>query len=233
MNAGGHIAVAHRMQPAAEQRWASGFALGSALPDFATMGRLRLLGSTADEAVAAGIAVHHRTDDVFHGHQWFRDRNRSLTDRLDRAGLGRGAARACGHVGVELLLDGQLMNDPTLTAHIKLAHDAIETRLDALEPLVRLPERHRWRSHLQRVARHGLPADYHDPAAVAQRLHRILAHRPRLRFDSAKVPLVADALAESQLTINDSAEEFLADLVGLVAAGSDSDRTSIAPTQET
>jgi hypothetical protein len=81
------------------------------LPDFATMCGARLAEIDHPE-LRAGIALHHRTDRVFHASSHFLalcgDARRDLLAR----GLGRGHAQAVGHVGVELLLDGWLVEQP-------------------------------------------------------------------------------------------------------------------------
>ncbi|MEL7157341.1 MAG: hypothetical protein AAFN30_12175 [Actinomycetota bacterium] len=206
MNAGGHIAVA------AGQESDAGLLLGAALPDLGAMGGFRLLGRSDDRSVTDGIDLHHRTDDAFHRHPWFTQRNRRLTQRLDDAGLGRGPARACSHVGIELLLDGELMAVPELRHASTRAYDAIDHRLDALDGLVRDDERTRWRRHLQLIARRHLPTDYDQPTAVAARLHRILARRPRLALAAEHIATVAAALADEQPSIADSARDFLVEL---------------------
>ena len=60
MNFFGHAVVAG---------WFEGdprYVLGSMLPDFASMSGTRL-NPVEQPEVAAGVALHHRTDDAFHG----------------------------------------------------------------------------------------------------------------------------------------------------------------------
>ncbi|MEM8925151.1 MAG: hypothetical protein AAGD35_16730 [Actinomycetota bacterium] len=230
MNAGGHIAVASRALASreaaetgagagtetAEVTDRPGYLLGSALPDLGSIGGYRLLGASPDPSVTAGIDLHHRTDDAFHRHPWFADRNRSLADRLQADGVGRGAARACSHVGIELLLDGELLADPLLVAATDDAYGGIPDRLDALDGLVDEQHRSGWREHLRRVAAWRMPDDYDQPDAVARRLHRILARRPRLALADDRVGTVAEALAAVQPGIRATAPEFLAELTELV-----------------
>lgn len=222
MNAGGHIAVASRALAAGARPENGdvtdrpGYLLGSALPDLGSIGGYRLLGASPDPSVTAGIDLHHRTDDVFHRHPWFADRNRSLADRLQADGVGRGAARACSHVGIELLLDGELLADPRLVAATDDAYGGIPERLDLLDGLVDPERRAGWREHLRRVAEWRMPDDYDRPDAVARRLHRILARRPRLALADDRVDTVAEALAEFQQGIRATATEFLSELTDLV-----------------
>ena len=211
MNAGGHIAVAHQLGTFGGDD-DTGVNLGAALPDLAAIGHFRLRGATDDEAVAHGIDLHHRTDDAFHQHPWFTDRNRRLADRLGADGVGRGPARACSHVGIELLLDGELLRDPMRQAASTEAYNGIVDRLDALETLVDGDEQARWRRHLTRIAEVHLPDYYDDPEAVAALLHRILSARPRLALPTEQVTVVAAALADAQPDIAATASDLLADL---------------------
>lgn len=209
MNAGGHIAVAlGLMQEGADP----GFLLGAALPDLSTMGGFRLLGTTADAGIVGGIALHHRSDDVFHRHSWFTERNRHLIARLSSAGVGRGPARACAHVGIELLLDGELLGDPAIAGAAAEAFGAIESRLDSLLPLVRPDKTAGWRQHLVSLAGRGLPHDYDDATAVAERLYRILERRPRIALEAEHIGTVASALLEAQPSIADTAASLIAEL---------------------
>ena len=86
------------------------------LPDFASMAGTRLSSGAPvpdpDRALAHGIALHHRTDDAFHGDPWFTSLVQATLDALSADGVPRGAARAVGHVGVEMLIDGELLRRP-------------------------------------------------------------------------------------------------------------------------
>lgn len=221
MNFVGHIHLARRYRAEADGAATSdlapidedGFLLGAALPDLAAMGRFRLDGPAGDPAVRAGVAVHHRSDDVFHRHPWFRTNARAVTEQLERAGVSRGAARACGHVGVELLLDGRLLttaDDLAIAAGRALAAGAGGEL--GLDQVVAADRRTAWRRHLERLAGWDLPDDYHRPAAVAARLERILARRPRLRLDPADVPAVADALTTRWPAVEAGAGPLMDDL---------------------
>lgn len=216
MNAGGHIAVAHRLGTF-DGDDDTGVNLGAALPDLAAIGHFRLRGATGDEAVTHGIDLHHRTDDAFHQHPWFAERNRNLADRLGADGVGRGPARACSHVGIELLLDGELLRDQTHQQASTEAFNGIMDRLDDLGELVEADHRDRWRRHLSRVSERHLPDFYDDPDAVAALLHRILSARPRLALPAEQIPTVATALADLQPDIAATATDLLAQLRADVA----------------
>ncbi len=215
MNVGGHIVVAASVAPEEPVVW-----LGAALPDLGAMGRFRLLGSTPDPEVTRGIAMHHRTDDVFHSHPWFTGLMSRLRASLKEAGLDRGAARAIAHVGPELLLDGELLRRPGQT-------DAVDTTIRLLdEPELRARLRSLvspdmatdWIEHLASVAGHPSPPDHHDPHAVAQRLHRILRRRPRLAFDADQVAAAAACLDAEHERLLSGVDELMSDLIRDVSA---------------
>jgi hypothetical protein len=100
----GHAAVASWRQGR------GGLPLGAMLPDFSTMCGARITGSD-DEEVAGGIALHHATDAAFHRLAAVTGLMRELDARLERGGCARGPRRAVAHIGVELLLDGVLLDD--------------------------------------------------------------------------------------------------------------------------
>lgn len=220
MNLGAHIAVADRAVPLLSSPDADPVAndehaarlLGSALPDLATIGGFRLLGSTDHAAVSAGIDLHHRTDDLFHRHRWFSSRNRDLTGALTEAGVDRGPAMACSHVGIELLLDGRLTAETDIRAAYDVAFRAISFLRAELLTLVPPARRSEWSAFLHRLADRTEPPDYADPHRVAIRLHRILTRRPRLALPEAQIEIVAIALAERQRSIAETALDLVADI---------------------
>jgi hypothetical protein len=239
MNARGHIAVAARLLGRGGSSGSSGRSgrqelvlLGSALPDLAAMGRFRLLGHTPSPELAAGVRLHHRTDEHFHRHPWFRQRNGALQAELIAAGLDRGPARACSHVGIELLLDGELLGDGAVGRATEAAFAEIPALGDEVSGLVAQPARERWLDHLGWLAAHRLPTDYGDPEAVAWRLHRILAARPRLAVPADQVAIVAGALAARKPAIDASATGLVDELAAGLAAertGEGADRPDQPP----
>lgn len=206
MNIAGHVTVAMRLAPDAPRVW-----LGAALPDLGAMGRFRLMGQTADPDVSAGIALHHATDDVFHRHPTFTGAMARLRADLAGDGVGRGPARAVAHVGPELLIDGYLLGDPTVGEAVDAAFAQIEFLGPSLATLVESNEP-AWERHLAEVPGWGLPTDYADPLAVANRLHRILSRRPRLQLDSGHVEHVGHRLAAEQADLDAAVPELIGDL---------------------
>jgi hypothetical protein len=118
---------------------------------------------------------------------------RELDGALDRGGCARGPRRAVAHIGVELLLDGALVDEPGYRA----------AYLDALghEPALvwRDPDAApRFAVLLDRLRGHGVPDDLRRPDAIASRVHRILGHRPLLAPSPADLRAIHDALIAFQ-----------------------------------
>ena len=198
MNFFGHAAVAswaigsHRSSP--EQGLAAGDAarvLGAMLPDFATMCGGRLAAST-DASIAAGIDLHHHTDGVFHRLAAVTGLMRELGDKLTHGGCARGPTRAVAHIGVELLLDGVLVDEQVYRdAYVEgLAHDA--SAVAWREP----GDTDRFALLLARLRAHGVPDDLRQPEAIATRLHRMLAHRPLLAPNADDMRAIRRALID-------------------------------------
>jgi acyl carrier protein phosphodiesterase len=187
MNFFGHAAVASWNAPT------PGRVLGAMLPDFATMSGARLGDpDLSDGDIAGGIELHHTTDAAFHRAPVVLGLMRELDDRLATAGCARGPRRAVAHIGVELLLDGVLVDEPSYRDHY----------LAALE---RDPAGIAWREHPERFARllerlrsYGVPEDLRKPEAITQRLHRMLSHRPLLAPNAADLRAIETSLVDYQ-----------------------------------
>ena len=198
------------------------FVVGSMLPDFARMAGTRIQ-RVEDPAVEAGVRLHHATDDVFHGQSAFIDLQIATRQALTARGVPRPPALAVGHVGVELLLDGALLQDESLaTLYLQsLEHAADVGRAvtwraaDGSESYRRLCE--------QLLVR-GAPHVYRDPSMVAEIMRRILQHSDVLCMDVDHVPLVADSLAEVMPLVHAAADN----LVQAVRAGLDERPSSAA-----
>jgi hypothetical protein len=165
------------------------FVLGAVLPDLAPMAGIRLRRAGIGGRLGEGIACHVRADAAFHALVEFRRGSGALRRDLAARGLGTGPARAVGHAGWELLLDGTLVGGE--------AEDAFHRALSAghrVGDALDQPDRARWEAFLTRGRGRG-HLRYDDPAWVADRLHAMLGRRPRLALADADVPTVADVLA--------------------------------------
>lgn len=183
MNLLGHAHVALALGADAET------VLGAVAPDLASMARVRLDRERLTGGLGEGVRCHVAADAAFHGHAAFRAGAGALRRDLAARGVARGPVRAVGHAGWELLLDGTLLGSPADAAFRDALHLA-----DRVGPAVVPPDRARWAAFVGRVG--AAPAlRYDDPRWVADRLHGMLAHRPRLRLRDADVAAVAEVLA--------------------------------------
>jgi hypothetical protein len=205
VNLVGHVAVA--LEPSSTRTPSPDFLVGCMLPDLAAIARVRLAGrpACADDELGRGVAFHHVCDARFHESEWFRDANRELRDALLDAGVDRGAARACAHAGVEMLLDGELVREPRVAEHVELTLRAVVVGADDMAELVRAEDRSVWVERLQRIGRSLEPRRYGDPQGVAERLYRMTAGRPRIELAAEQIPQVARALGDHCDAIADDA----------------------------
>jgi hypothetical protein len=189
-----------------------GFVLGAMLPDFATMTGKRLAEIDHPE-LSAGLALHQRTDRVFHAASHFLSLCWGARDALLARGLGRGQAHAVAHVGVELLLDGWLVEQ-------RKARDAYAAALRCgrqceLGDQIRWLDEEggrRWRLLHRRLERQGPPEEYRDPTLVASRTERILRGRPRLALDAGSLEITARYLPELQRSVHGCAAPLMDEL---------------------
>jgi len=197
----GHAAVATWQETAPPGR-----VLGAMLPDFSTMSGARLAADQPHDAdVSGGIDLHHVTDGVFHRLPPILALMRELDERLLVGGCARGPRRAVAHIGVELLLDGVLVDDATYRdAYVAgLAHspDGIAWR----EP----DDAPQFSRLLDRLRSYGVPLDLQRPDAIAQRLHRMLAHRPLLAPNASDLVAIKTALVEYKPRVEVAADTVL------------------------
>ena len=221
MNFVAHVEVGVRVSPPSATAEASSplspLLVGAALPDLAAIGRHRLKPNGAVGPLADGIRLHHRTDAVFHADHRFRALMAELRGGLRADGVGRGPARACGHVGVELLLDGHLLGDAEAADRVKaLLAVAADPGPEILE-LVAPPRRSAWQDHLRIVADRIDPDAYGDPGRVAARLQRVLSVRPTLALADRDVEVLAERLGVIQPAIRKVATALVADTAAALA----------------
>jgi hypothetical protein len=184
----GHAAIASWVDLSRGTR--GGFPLGAMLPDFSTMCGVRV-GGTPDSDVAEGIALHHTTDKIFHTMPSVTGLMRELDAKLERSGCARGPRRAVAHIGVELLLDGVLLEDPEYRDAYMLGveYDATIDWRDEGDHV-------RFGAFMQRLRARGVPDDLKRPEAIAFRLEQMLRHRPLLAPSPQDNAVIVVALIE-------------------------------------
>jgi hypothetical protein len=190
-----------------------GRALGAMLPDFQAMCGARA-AIIDDAAITEGVALHHATDKAFHGLATFTGLVRELEERLARAGVSRGPMRAVGHAGVELLLDGALIDDP----HGRAAYLAAIAHPTASITWRDPGDADRFAYLHGRLREHGVPDDLARPESVAMRVLRMTAHRPLLRASAAEADLIRRELAAIAARVRDAAPTILGALRAALSA---------------
>lgn len=206
MNFFGHAAVAGHFsdRPA--------FLLGSMLPDFCGMLRLRT-PPAGSSSVAEGVRFHLQTDAVFHELALFRSWSQKARVHLEARSVARGTARAVAHVGLELLLDAAL-------AEAEAARSAYLRGLGAAKDPLVLDElswpaeaRERIRDLANLLETRGVGAKV--PAnIVAERLSRALALRPRLAIAARDRPAVDEWVEVFSEHVVAFTPALLAELIG-------------------
>jgi hypothetical protein len=222
VNLVGHVAVALEPAPAPER--STEFLVGCMLPDLAAIARVRI--ARPDGELGRGVAFHHACDSVFHGSEWFRSANTSLRDTLLAAGVDSGPARACSHAGVEMLLDGALIDDPRVLDAAARTLDAIDEHAGALAALVTPESRAVAEERFRRIGASLEPSHYRDPAFVAERLHAMTRGRRRIELPASQVSAVAHTLTAARPAVTDSSTSVLLDVRGAVSGY---DRTFASP----
>ena len=187
-----------------------GLTLGAMLPDFATMCRARIAHVHSDD-IAAGVALHHRTDAAFHQLDIFVELCADTTQRLRQHGVAKGGARASAHVAVEMFLDGALLDDEAASTGYLAAIELAPSCDEAI--LWQAPDQAmRWDHLCKRLGETGLPRAYRDPIQVAERITWILARRPRLALADDEAEILRDELGKTQNQVLAATESLLAAL---------------------
>lgn len=212
MNLIGHVAVA--LDPENGTAPSIEFLLGCALPDLAAIARVRI--ARPEGELGRGVEFHHACDAAFHESEWFRTFNCALRDALLAAGVARGAARACSHAGVEMLLDGELVTAAPVDTHVRAMLGAVKSRVHELEDLVPRTTRERWVERLLLIATTLDPARYREAPFVAERLRRMTAGRDRIELPAREVDVVAATLGAFRAPIADTATAVVTHVRGAV-----------------
>jgi hypothetical protein len=166
-----------------------------------------------DTWLERGVAFHHRSDEAFHDLPPFLRLSRAAFVWLAERGMPRGPARAVAHVGIEMLLDEPLAEDPRARAAYRAALGL------PLERLLVLPAGDAERLTALRLALRDRARGARNPTAelVAERLRRTLAGRPRLETDDAGQALLGQWVAHTRPLVVAEAPEILGRLRLLLA----------------
>lgn len=214
MNVVGHAHVALILSGEPDAKDALAIALGAALPDLLGVARVRVDPARLSPELRSGVALHHRTDRAFHALAAFRTGVRLLVGRLVDEGLPRGPARAVGHAGWELVLDGSLLRDET----VRDRFGEVVEQLDRVTLPLDQDEARRFERFVRAAGSEAWWLGYRDTAVVADRLSRMLGDRRRLAFDVSDVPLVAAVLSEARPEIDAVAGDVVASVVSALSS---------------
>jgi acyl carrier protein phosphodiesterase len=200
MNFVAHSHVALRCDGAS---WEGAF--GAALPDLASMAGARIERSRLPPSIEQGVALHHRTDNAFHALAAFHEGSRHIRQGLRAAGVATGPARAVGHAGYELLLDGCLLTRPGVQEEfLRVLAGAPD-----VTQAVSCAEPGRWRVLFAAMRDERWWLGYMDPQMVARGLHRRLQARRLLRFSEAELPAVTAALRAARPAVDAGADDII------------------------
>jgi len=192
VNLVGHVAVTLGDDPEPSPE----FLVGCMLPDLATIARVRLTRPTGE--VGRGVEYHHECDAVFHELPWFLQHTVRLRDELLEGGVDRGPARASAHAGLEMLLDGALVDDEYVQSRVRGALDTLDDQAELLAELAAEHDRERWVAAVRRIARALDTNGYADPASITMRLQRMTAGRRRIELRADHTAAVAAVLERAQ-----------------------------------
>ncbi len=202
---------------AAKRHGDPAFVFGAMLPDLAAMVRLRV-ERVVDVPLAEGRRFHLATDAAFHGLPSFERLVLGSTRALREAGLRSGPARAVGHVGVELLLDGWIAERHGEPAPYKPALDRGPALLGAVVFRGR-PDPAPLGDLCRRIADARLPPEaWCAPERLTARLVRILAPRPRLALIASELPALRAWAAEGRSAVAAEAPRLIEALEARLAA---------------
>jgi hypothetical protein len=197
------VAHAHVTLRRTESSWEEAF--GAALPDLLAMAATRVDRSLVGRAVEDGVALHHRTDEAFHGLEAFHTGCGQIREGLLEAGLPKGAARAIGHAGHELLLDGCLLTRPGVQEEFT----EVLARAPDVTEAVPTGDRGSWRQLLAVMRDERRWLGYSDPQMVARLLYRRLQARRLLRFSELDLPVVAAVLRAARPSIDAVTDDII------------------------
>jgi hypothetical protein len=190
-----------------------GYLLGAVLPDLAPMAGVRVDRQALAAPIADGVRCHVRTDTAFHAHPAFVAGAGAVRRALEERGVASGPARAVGHAGWELLLDGTLVGTDSEAEFRR----AMATGGDP-SGAMSAADAGLWTAFVDR-GRSTPALRYDDPRWVADRLRAMLSRRPRLRLPGDQVPLVADVLAAHMADVHAVATAVLADTARAAHSG--------------
>ncbi|MGD9795806.1 MAG: hypothetical protein AB7V43_20255 [Acidimicrobiia bacterium] len=140
--------------------------IGAAAPDLVPRASLPY-AKQLSSSLSIGIAHHEAIDELFHNDRWFLDyQTMAATSMIDR-GVPAGAAHLAGHVGIELLIDGVLLESdprPQFWQMWDRLRDVDETTRSLVDP----EHLERWNQWLAGFTGYIDPRRYGEPTYCAR-----------------------------------------------------------------
>jgi acyl carrier protein phosphodiesterase len=178
------------------------------------MAGTRVERSLLSPSVEEGVALHHRTDKAFHALETFHTGSGQIRKALLEAGVPTGPARAVGHAGYELLLDGCLLTRPGAQGEFTQVLARAPDVAEAVSPA----DPDRWRELLAAMRDERWWLGYKDPQMVARGLLRRLQARRLLRFSAAELPTVTTVLMAARPGVDAATDDIVATVTAAIRA---------------
>jgi hypothetical protein len=163
-----------------------------------------------DPDVRDGARFHVVVDALFHQTPTFIHLNRIALRRLRELGVSRGPARACAHIGVEMLIDAQLVKDQQLLCGYIEGLDAARVDHPIFAPIDEATSR-----QLERLCAHlsNQGAGVHTTTSerFRARLRHTLQGRPRLAPTPRELEIISNYLCTFD-TVADALPALMAQL---------------------
>lgn len=171
------------------------FVLGAMLPDLLPMVGIVAPKFFEDSVLNAGVTFHLETDALFHETQSFLTWNRTALLCLRDLGVSRGPARACAHMGVEMLIDAELCRERDFFSAYEQALTFVRDRPNLLAPVGALAGA-RAQALLGHLLQRGRLVFECSEERFSVRLGRTLDSRPRLRPSTQELTVISAYLAQ-------------------------------------
>lgn len=187
------------------------FVLGAMLPDLTAMARVpNSRAQLGSPDLKEGWEFHLKTDEVFHKTQCFQVLNRAALQHFTSLKIRKGPARACAHIGIEMLIDAHLAEDERYHAPYVQAlrwGAQREGDLGCPSPI----DEKRLSALLEHLADKGPVVHSTSPSRLAFRLERTLYDRPKLNPTDAELQLMVQYLCDFR-SMHRVVEELLTEL---------------------
>lgn len=147
-----------------------------------------------------GVRLHLDTDQVLKGDPLIWSNHAEFVPKYNQV-ISPTAARMFADIGLELLLDGFMLDEPGILDSFKSSLKALKDPLLPIAKFAKDPEK--VERFLSNWSGNSDPYIYQDPTKVAKIIHRRfhINNRPRFYFEESKIPELAEILTEQQTAV--------------------------------